>query len=54
MILLPGGRVLLMELKAGKKGLRPEQQALRRQSSYLGHVIHVIRSYKRFLEVVKE
>ena len=54
MILLPGGRCLLVELKSEKGRLRTEQQAVRRQCSYLGHVIHVIRSYKRFLEVVKE
>jgi len=54
MILLPGGRVLLIELKGDKGKLRKEQQDLRRQAYHLGHVIHVVRSFKGFLEVVKE
>ena len=46
--------MLLLELKSEAGRLRSEQQAIRRQALYLGHKIEVIRSYKRFMEVIKE
>ena len=53
-ILAPGGRVLLIELKGEKGVLRKEQQQLRLMAYRLGHTVYVIRSFKRFLEVIKE
>ena len=50
---LPEGRVILIELKAAGGKLRKEQQALKINLSYLGHGIHVVKSYKRFLEIMK-
>ena len=46
-------RIELIELKAAGRKLREEQQALHRELMFLGHVVHVVRSYKRFLEVMK-
>jgi len=51
-VFLPGGTMALIELKAAGGRLRTEQQALRRQMMYLGHTVHVVRSYKRFLDVL--
>lgn len=51
-LLLPGGRVVFIELKAGKGRLSDEQKALHAQARYLGHEIHEVRSFKRFLEIV--
>lgn len=53
-IFLSGGRKELIELKAGKKGLREEQRELKRHLMYLGHEVHVVRSFKKFLEVVEK
>ena len=50
---LPEGRVVLIELKAGNRKLRKEQELLKINLSYLGHGIKVCRSYKRFLEIMK-
>ena len=52
-IFMPEGRVQLIELKAGGGKLRKEQQALKINLSYLGHGVKVVKSYKRFLEVMK-
>lgn len=50
---LPEGGVVLMELKAGNKKLRKEQKELRRVLNWLGHNVYIVRSFKRFLEVVE-
>jgi len=52
-IYLPEGRHVLIELKAGNRKLRKEQEALKINLSYLGHGVEVCRSYKRFLEIMK-
>ena len=52
-IFLPEGRVTLIELKAGTAKLRMEQEALHRQMLYLGHEIHVVRSFGKFLEILR-
>ena len=52
-IYLPGGRHILIELKAGEKGLRKEQQDLKKHLGYHGHKVHEVRSYVKFLEVVR-
>ena len=53
MIFMPKGRVVLVELKAGSAKLRREQQALKLNLCYLGHGISVVRSFRRFLEIMK-
>ena len=52
-IFTEGGRMILIELKSGNAKLRTEQQALHRQLNWLGHKVHVVRSYKRFLEIME-
>lgn len=50
-ILIPGGRVLLIEVKSRRGKLRPEQLALAAHARKLGHTVHVIRSQKEFLQL---
>jgi len=52
-LILPGGRVLFIELKAGKGRLSEEQKQMKLQFMALGHEIYEVRSYRRFLEIVK-
>ena len=49
----PEGELVLIELKAGTRQLRKEQDELRRQLMFLGHVVHIVRSRKRFIEVLE-
>ena len=48
------GRVVLVELKSGKAKLRKEQDQLRRVLNWLGHTVHIVRSYRGFLKAVME
>ena len=50
-VFLPDGRVVLVELKAASGKLRTEQRQLKQVLAWLGHTIHVVRSFKRFVEV---
>ena len=50
---LPKSRLILVELKAAGGKLRAEQQALKRQLMYLGFKVYVVKSYKRFVEILK-
>ena len=52
-IFLPEGRVELIELKGASGKLRTEQQQLHRNLMFLGHRVHVVKSFKRFLEIMK-
>ena len=52
-LVLPN-RVVFIELKSASGRLRNEQHAIAIQFSHLGNAIHVVRSYKRFLEIVNE
>ena len=45
-------RVLFLELKAKRGRMSEEQKQMRLQFMALGHEIHELRSYKRFLEIV--
>ena len=47
-------KVLFCELKAGKGRLSKDQEHLRLQFMALGHEIFEVRSFKRFLEIVRE
>lgn len=48
----PEGEVKLVELKAAGGKLRKEQEAMKRQFMFLGHGIQVVRSFRRFCEVM--
>ncbi len=52
-IVMEAGRVLFVELKSADGKLRKEQQHQRQVFLWLKHEIHLVRSFKRFLEVVK-
>jgi len=52
MIFMPEGRVRLVELKSAGRKLRKEQQEVSRHLLFLGHRVYVVRSFKRFLEVM--
>ena len=52
-IIMPHGRVLFLELKAAKKDLRKSQRLMRNMFQYLGHEIHKVRSFRRFLQLVE-
>ena len=51
-ICLPGGIVLFIELKSAKGVLRSEQIQLKLQMDYLKQRYYVVKSFKRFLEIV--
>ena len=50
-IYMPEGKILLIELKSGNKKLRKEQQELRKMLAWLNHNVHVVRSFKHFMEI---
>jgi hypothetical protein len=50
-ILVAGGRLLLVEAKSRQGKLSPIQQARIAHARKLGHVIHVVRSQKQFREL---
>ena len=52
-IALPSKRVVFLELKAAKGVVKDEQRSIHLQLMALGHEVHVCRSFKRFLEIVK-
>ena len=52
-IFMANGRVELIELKSAGGKLRSEQQALHRQLMFLGHSVHIVKSYKRFIQIMK-
>ena len=51
-ICLPDGIVLFIELKSAKGVLRSEQVSLKLQMDYLKQRYHVVKSFKRFLEII--
>ncbi|MDE2020776.1 MAG: VRR-NUC domain-containing protein [Patescibacteria group bacterium] len=53
-ILIPGGRVLMIECKSAKGKIRPEQAGMIYWAQKLGHVIHVVRSVEEFLEIINK
>ena len=52
-IILSFNTVLFIELKAKRGRLSPEQQVLRNMFRYLGHEIHEVRSFKKYLQIVE-
>lgn len=53
-IIRGGGKVLMVEAKARNNKLSPAQQAMAAWAAKLGHEIHVVRSFERFLEIVRD
>lgn len=51
-IIIAPNRVLFVEYKVGKGKLSPDQLAIQTWMATLGHDLHVVRSFKEFLEVV--
>lgn len=51
-LLLPSGNMLLIEVKAGKGKLSPEQLALHAWASKLGHNVYTINSFQGFLNLL--
>jgi len=47
-------RVILVELKSASGKLRIEQRELRKVLHWLGHTIHVVRSFAGFIKVVTD
>ena len=45
-------RVVMVELKAADGKLRKEQKHLRQVLSWLGHTVHVCRSYAGFVRIM--
>lgn len=47
-------KVKLVELKSACGKLRKEQEALRRNLMWLGHTVHVCKSYAGFIRIMEE
>ena len=52
-IFLPGGRVVLIELKSAGGKFRKEQLHLRRVLGYNDHMVYIARSFKRVVEIIQ-
>lgn len=53
-VYLPGGKVILIELKSAQGIFRKEQEKLAREFMYLKHRYFKIRSFTRFLQIMEE
>jgi len=53
-IYLPKGRHVVIEIKARGKKMTPEQIETFKKIMFLGHEIHEVRSFRRFLEIMAE
>lgn len=53
-ILMPAGRLLMVECKTRTGKLTIEQVGIQRWAEMLGHTIYVVRSYEDFLSVVND
>ena len=52
-IFLPGGKVVLIELKSASGRLRKEQLELRRILGWNDHMVYIARSFKRVVEIIE-
>jgi len=52
-IFMPESRLVLIELKSAGRKLRAEQQTFRGILLWLGFEVHVVRSYRKFLVIMK-
>lgn len=48
------GRIVWIELKAGKGRMTEDQIKMRIRFLHLGHMIHEVRTWKRFVEIVQD
>lgn len=53
-IFMAQARVVICELKVANNKMSPEQVDTYRKLLFLGHEVHEVRSYKRFLEIVNK
>lgn len=53
-VLLPGGKIIFVELKAPGKKLRPIQELRKKELERLGFKVKVIDSIDKVLEFIKE
>jgi hypothetical protein len=53
-LILPRRRVLFIECKSAKGIMRDEQKHLRQRFIFLGHEYHLVKSFRRFLELVND
>ena len=51
-VLMDGGRLLMVECKTANGKLSPEQQAMSAHAKKLGHTIHVVRSMEDFFNIL--
>jgi len=54
MIIFTKNRVVLVELKSATGKLRKDQVDLKRVLTWLGHTVHVCRSYAGFIRIMEE
>jgi len=52
-VLLPGGKVLLVEVKTKSGNLSDDQERVAAHAWQLGHKVHVVRSFVEFHDLVK-
>lgn len=52
-ILMPEGRLLMVECKTAKGKLTVDQAGVRLWAEKLGHKVHIVRSFEEFLEAVE-
>ena len=52
-VLLPNGKVALVEVKTPNGKLSDDQERLHGKAGALGHKVHVVRSFVQFLETIK-
>lgn len=52
-VLLPGGRVLLVEVKTASGNLSEAQERVAARAWQLGHKVHVVRKFEEFRDLVK-
>lgn len=52
-IIMPNGKTLRIELKSGSGRMSDDQKRLKLQFMALGHEIHVVTSYSKFLLITK-
>ena len=50
--LIMKGKILFLELKSAKGYLKKEQKDMALRFFHLGHVIHKVKSYRQFMELV--
>ena len=52
-VYLPNGKTVLVELKAKAGKLRKEQKELKLRLHFLGHTVHVVKSFKKFVSILE-